>query len=240
MTGTIEQNEESKESSALTASNEEHSPAPESVEKARIPISRAKVLRILAIIVTLFSVARIYASYHQLSSTIDEPYFLGTGMQLLDQGEYIYPSIHPPLASFAAVILPYLNGERTENGDSPGAEGVGILGGGTHYWETLTFARIGSLLFYIVGVFLLWLWSKELFGDEIAFLTVLCYTLIPPVLAHAGLATSDSPFTTTFFASCYTLWWWVKKPSLKNGVVLGIVLGISACTKLTFLLFFPV
>ena len=194
----------------------------------------------LAVFVTLVSVVRILASYHEISATIDEPYFLGTGMQWLDHGKYIYPSIHPPIASIAAVILPYLNGERTHNSPNPRDEADGILGGGAHYWKTLSLERLGSLVFYIIGVFLLWSWTKKIYGEDVGFLSVLCYTLIPPVLAHAGLATSDIPFTTTFLASCYALWWWFKEPTWKRSIILGIVFGISAATKLTFFLFFPV
>jgi 4-amino-4-deoxy-L-arabinose transferase-like glycosyltransferase len=205
-----------------------------------MPGSRKPLLALLAFLVTAYSVVRIVGSYSELSQTWDEPYFLATGMQLIAPGDYTYPAMHPPVARLFSVALPYLDGARAYGAPKATAEGNEILHGQGTYWRTLTLARLGILPLYLAGVFLLWSWSKKMYGDEVAFLAVFCYTLIPPILANAGLATSDLPFTTTFLAACYAFWWWLQKISSKRSIVLGIALGVCAATKLTFFLFFPV
>jgi len=195
----------------------------------------------LALLATTLSLWRIVASYHEISQTMDEPLYLATGMGLLDHhGKYTYLSNQPPDAGFASAIFPFLDGARSHDKDGTEDEGLAILHGQDTYWRTLTLERLGILPFFITGVFLLWTWCKKMFGDAVAFLTVLCYTLIPPVLSHAGIANSDIPLTTGIIASCCSLWWWTQRPDLKRSIVMGIVLGLSACTKLTFFLFFPV
>ncbi len=201
--------------------------------------SRESRLAMLAIFVTIISVIRICMTYGMLSQTFDEPAHLATGMQLLDKGEYTLETLHPPITKIAIALLPYLDGTHNHERPDVWSEGNDILHGQNSYWRTLTLARIGILPIYLLGVYLLWSWSKKLFGAEVAFLAVFLYTLTPPVLAHSGLATTDIGATTTFLASCYALWWFMQAPDSWRSMILGVVIGIAGATKFSYFLFFP-
>jgi len=195
----------------------------------------------LALLATTLSLWRIVASYHEISSTIDESYFLATGMQFLDHdGKYTYPSSHPPVAEIASALLPYLDGATAHGNARTYDEGLAVLHGQNTYWRTLILERLGILPFYLIGVFLLWSWSKKMYGEKVAFITVLFYTLTPPILAHAGIANTDVPLTTAIIGASYALWWWIQRPNRDRSILLGFAIGFAACTKLTFFLFFPV
>jgi len=216
-------------------------------------IKRPHFYAFLALLATTVSVWRICASYHELSQTMDEADHLSTGMQLVQYGSYTLEPIHPPLARACIAALPYLDGSRL-NADTAmlnqrpvssdetnyiySGLGNDILYGQGNYWRTLTLARLGVLPFYLLSVFILWVWTKKLFGEQTAFFAVLFYTLIPPILAHAGLATTNIPATATFLSACYTLWWWMQEPNFKRSLALGIVVGFSLAIKFSFILFF--
>jgi len=204
------------------------------------PGSRQKMFAMLAVLVTAIAVVRICASYHSLNVTWDETGHLACGMQWIDEGKYTIETLHPPLGRVAIAALPYISGSRSQGDTNIWIEGNKILNEGNNYWRTLTLARLGILPFFILSVFLLWSWTKRLYGDEVALLSVLFFTLLPPVLAHAGLATTDYPLTAALLASCYALWWWIQSPTRNHSLVLGVVLGLSVATKFSFLVFFPV
>jgi len=62
---------------------------------------------------------------------------------------------------------------------------------------------------------------------------------MPPVLAHAGLATTDMGLTAGFAAACCSLLWWVAEPDWKSALALGASVALMALCKFSALLFFP-
>jgi hypothetical protein len=62
---------------------------------------------------------------------------------------------------------------------------------------------------------------------------VLLFTTAPPVLAHAGLATTDTAAQAGFVFALFAFVLWFGAPSLKSALALGIAGGIALSTKLT-------
>jgi Flp pilus assembly protein TadD len=221
--------------------------AKETIDKL-MPLSRNSLLALLAVIVTAFSVFRISQSYSVLCQTDDEPGHLATGMQMLDRGKYTIETLHPPLGRVSTAFFPYFfDGARSNDEPDQYVNGSKILLGQGHYWKTLTLERLGMIPWYLLSVFVVWSWSKKMFGIEVAFLAVLFFTLLPTILGNAGVATTDYPLTCGFLASSYAFWWWIQKtfgmpsePSWKRSAILGVVIGLSVATKFSFLVFFPV
>jgi hypothetical protein len=161
-------------------------------------------------------------------------------MELVNKGTYTYGSLHPPVAKIAVALLPYLDGARSHGDRFVWDEGNDILYSQGHYWRTLTLSRLGILPFYILCLVLLWWWTKQLFGELTASFAVILLSLIPPVLAHAGLSTTDMPLTTMLLASCCAWWFFLQAPNWKRSLLLGTVVALSAATKFSFLVFFPI
>src|SRR4051812_46338497 len=122
----------------------------------------------LAIIATAVAIFRICLSYGYMSQTWDETDHLSTGMQWLDRGAYTYETLHPPLARLSVALLPYIDGARSHGDTNLWEEGNDILHGQGNHWRTLTLARIGILPYFILCIFILWIWSKQLFGEQTA------------------------------------------------------------------------
>ncbi|HUS17640.1 MAG TPA: glycosyltransferase family 39 protein, partial [Chloroflexia bacterium] len=69
---------------------------------------------------------------------------------------------------------------------------------------------------------------------------VLLFTTLPPILAHAGIATTDLALTATIALATYSLTLWLDRPTRGRSSLLGLTLGLAVLSKLSSLLFLPV
>jgi hypothetical protein len=214
--------------------------------KAQMPFSlNAKALyRGAAALIVCVAVARIASTYRQVTQTIDESSHIDCGMQLLQDRVYDIEVKHGPLARVFVALGPYLAGlRRPENGRvdevDTYAEGNAILNTNNRYWHNLALARLGTLPFFLLACAVVWLWSAHVFGEPAALLSVLVFTLIPPVLAHAGLATTDMAAAATLIAALYGLTLWIERPAGWAALRFGAAAGFAIVTKLSAALFLP-
>jgi 4-amino-4-deoxy-L-arabinose transferase-like glycosyltransferase len=183
---------------------------------------------------------RIVGTYTVLSHTFDEPAHIACGMEWLKQGVYRYETLHPPLARVAAAIGPALAGSRSHGEPEMSAEGLAILYAGGHYDRTLALARLGILPFFWLASLVVYLWAKKYFGEPNAALAVLMFTSLPPILAHAGLATTDMAATATIGAAFLAAVHWCERPTLGRSLVFGAAAGLAVLSKFSALAFLPV
>jgi Dolichyl-phosphate-mannose-protein mannosyltransferase len=195
----------------------------------------------LALAIALIAIAslRIIATYSVFNHVIDEPAHIACGMEWLSEGTYEYESQHPPLARVMAALLPYLAGGRSHDEDWMVDEGLAILYNGGHYQRTLTLARLGILPFFWLGALVTFAWTRRGFGEVPAVLATLLFTCMPPILAQAGLATTDMALAATLGAAFLAMLVWAENPSWKWTVIFGVVLALSVLSKLSALAFFP-
>jgi Dolichyl-phosphate-mannose-protein mannosyltransferase len=209
---------------------------------------------------------RIVATYKVFSNTFDEPAHIACGLEWLDLGSYNYEAQHPPLARVADAIGPYLDGARIPERSrsflktltqkrardaslfrndiqkliaTMWADGKEILYQNHTYQRTLTLARMGALPFFILASFIVWFWARRLFDNITGVTAVILFTTLPPVLAHAGLATTDMAITATFAAFLFAYTRWNDQPSLSRSLILGAASALAILSKYTSLLFMP-
>jgi len=193
---------------------------------------------ILACILVLIASARIVSTYTVLSHTMDEPEHLGCGM-LWIAGSYNCDLSHPPMERVMAAAAVYLGGGRPVPADGGHLEGIRLLGRDDHYDRTLAIARLGVLPLFWVACLGVYLWARREGGPTEAVIAVFLFTTIPPVLAHAGIVTTDMA-CTAFGVVCFvaTLWW-SDRPDRLRTVVFGIMLGLAAVAKFSLLAYLP-
>ncbi|MGA2769356.1 MAG: glycosyltransferase family 39 protein [Bryobacteraceae bacterium] len=196
-------------------------------------------LALCAMLLVAFALARIVATYRVFNQTFDEPAHIACGIEWLDLGQYRYEHQHPPLARVAAALGPYLAGIRSSGLTSVYNEGNGILYTGTHYFRTLALARMGILPFFVIACPLVWSWSRRLFGTGAALVSTLLFTMLPPILAHSGLATTDMACATFVFASTYAFSRWLERPAWRQSLLLGGSAALAALSKFSSLAFLP-
>jgi hypothetical protein len=182
---------------------------------------------------------RIVTTYTVFNHTVDEPAHVACGMEWLDKGVYSYEVQHPPLARVAAAIGPYLAGSRMSGASNMYQEGALILYRDHHYDRNLALARLGILPFFWVAAVVVYAWGRKYFGELVAVLAVFLFTFLPPILANAGLATTDMALTAFVGASFLSGMVWLEKPSLFHSILFGACLGMAALSKFSSLAFIP-
>ena len=199
-----------------------------------------RALALAAALILLGSI-RIVSTYRVFSHTSDEPAHLACGMQWLDQHIYRYESQHPPLTRVMAALGPYLDGARSTGQSEMFAEGNAILYGatGAQYDRRLALSRAGNLPFFWLACWMVFLWGRRALGSPGAVLAVLIFTMIPTVLAHAGLATTDMGITAWLAAAAYALVRLAEDPGPKTAAWLGVAGGLMVFSKFSALLYYP-
>jgi 4-amino-4-deoxy-L-arabinose transferase-like glycosyltransferase len=199
---------------------------------------------LLAILLVLTASLRVVSTYTVFNHTTDEPAHIAAGMQWIDRHVYRYEPQHPPLARVAAALGPYLLGVRSQGTPGTGfeaesMEGAKILSRDRHYDLTLALARLGILPFFWLACLVVYAWAKRSYGPAAAVIALFFFTFLPPILAHAGLATTDMALTAFLGAAFVTLLRWVERPTWENGLVFGAATGLAVSSKFSTLVFFP-
>ncbi|MGO8787318.1 MAG: glycosyltransferase family 39 protein [Terriglobia bacterium] len=192
----------------------------------------------MAALIVVIACIRIIATYHVFSQTYDEPAHIAAGMEWLDHGTYTLEPLHPPLARIAAAIGPFLAGRRLRSAD-PWAGGNEILDGDGRYGRNLSLARLGELPFFVLAAFVVWAWSRRLFGNAVAVISVFVFTMLPPIVGHAGLATTDMAAAATCAAALYAFVRWLDQKDVTRSLLLGLTLALAVLSKFTALFFLP-
>jgi 4-amino-4-deoxy-L-arabinose transferase-like glycosyltransferase len=190
-------------------------------------------------VLTTAALVRIASTYPVFSQSWDEPAHLATGMEWLDQGRYDREPLHPPLARVMIALGPYLDGVRSAGFANTWQEGNALLHARGAYQHNLAIARMGVLPFFVLAAAAVFLWARLLFGDAAAVLAVLLFTTIPPVLGHAGLATTDMATTATVTWALYAFARWLHDPTPGRSLGLGLATAAAILSKFSALLFLP-
>ena len=185
---------------------------------------------VLAVLLTAIAVARIVSTYRVFNATFDEPAHLATGMEWLDKGQYTIESLHPPLARVAVALGPYLDGIRSQGHSALWREAYFVMYSGDYY-RTLTLMRLGVIPLFVLLCFAVWVWTRGLYGDEAALVAVGLTSLLPPVLAHASVATTDMALTATLVLTLFAFTRWLHDPGWKWSLALGVAGGLAVLSK---------
>jgi hypothetical protein len=185
------------------------------------------------------AVARIVATYSVFNQTWDEPAHVAAGMQWIDRGTYTYEPLHPPLARVFTAIGPWLAGIRSGGHESVWLEGNAIFHAGHRYDRNLALARLGVLPFFVIATVVVFAWAGRLGGPPAAIGATLLFTTLPPVLASAGIATTDMAIAATIVLALFCTILWLERPTAGRGILLGVAMAAALLSKFSALLFLP-
>ena len=208
--------------------------------------SRPKLFAAISAMFVLIAAGRIVLTYAHTGQAFDEPCHVAAGMEFLDKGTYILDAVHPTLARLAIALPLYLAGERYPvlPVEDPGSGNYNVVGNHVlydsgHFRRNLVLARLGVLPFFLVGAFVVYLWTRDIGGDLAATIAVFLYTTTPTILAFSSIAYTDIVAATTQLTAMFTFYRWLQRPDFRRTMVLGFALGIAFLAKLTTVLFVP-
>src|SRR5713226_3210911 len=189
------------------------------------------------IIIFLLATLPIIGTYPVFSHTTDEPAHIAAGMELLDRGSFTYERQHPPLARLAVAVGPYLLGARSHGASYIIDEGLAILYTSGDYLQTLGAARLGVLPFFGVLVAITWAWAHREFGTVAGAAAALILVTTPPLLAHAGLATTDVPVAAACVSALFAFVLWLEYPNARRSAIVGAAAALAITAKLSAMAF---
>ena len=217
------------------------STCPVSLIRSSTFLSWWRVSRVFSVIIIfVLGTLPIIGTYTVFSHTTDEPAHIAAGMELLDRGAFTYEQQHPPLARLAVALGPYLLGARSHGASYITDEGLAILYTSDDYLQTLRAARLGVLPFFIALVAITWAWAYRDFGAVAGGIAALILVTTPPLLAHAGLATTDMPVAAAFVAALFAFVRWLENPNASRTVMVGVATALAITAKLSALAFLPI
>ena len=203
------------------------------------PSSRRRAFHVATLLVVGLVVWLVTSTYTVLSHTVDEPVHIAAGLEWLQRGtQQLHPE-NPPLSRVAVGLGAYLAGHRVGSEGLAFRLGTEVLYTDGTYRSNLIRARLGTLPFFLLTVALVWLWTLRVGGERAACVAAVSFCTLPPILAHAGLATTDVAFMATFLLALYTYVRWLEAPTLERALGFGLGLGLALITKFSTLLFFP-
>jgi Dolichyl-phosphate-mannose-protein mannosyltransferase len=184
-------------------------------------------------------VVRIVSTYHVFNHTIDEPSHLACGIEWWEKGVYRIETKHAPLARISIAFLPYMAGLRAPATFTRWEDTYPILSADGHYWRNLTLARMGILPYFVICTLVVFLWTKHLYGPPAGLLAAGIFTMVPAILAHSAVATTDIALTAMFCWALYAFTLWLQQPDWKTACNLGVATGLSMAAKFSTLVFLP-
>src|SRR5438874_374569 len=182
--------------------------------------------RVLLAILLIIPIVRVVSTYRVFSQTFDEPFHIFTGLQWLTTRSDCSDVEHPPLARIAFAIDAFLDGAKPEDGDE-------MLYRHDNLRRNLALARAGNLPFLVIALVVVMLWTWRLFGENTALITLALFGALPPVLAHAALATTDCAGMAMTLLALYLFW------RNANPLLIGAAIGFGLLAKFSFVVFFP-
>jgi 4-amino-4-deoxy-L-arabinose transferase-like glycosyltransferase len=192
---------------------------------------------LLLALLTALTLLRVASTHRVFSQTYDEPWHVGAGHHYLATGKYQFELQHAPLPRLL-FGWPFRNAPIPQTSHA-GTYGNVLLFADGEYRDNLALARAGNLLFLAIGIVAVALWARHLFTPAAGLVAALLYASLPPILAHAGLATTDTAIASLLPLSLYAFTLFVEKPTWTRTMLLGTAMGAAALSKYSFVLFFP-
>ncbi|HYO79473.1 MAG TPA: glycosyltransferase family 39 protein, partial [Thermoanaerobaculia bacterium] len=189
---------------------------------------------------TIVAVVRVASTHRVFSEVLDEPAHLAAGFEWF-HGIYTIDASHPPAARILGALPLWLAGYPLPETRDMVQAGNELLYHGNRYVKTLARVRVGNLLLLAIAIVATAAWARRMFSDAVAIVAAALLTTLPPVLAHAGLMTTDLAALTALPLALVALDRFLTTTGERKGpvILLGLAIGFGLLAKFSFLVFFP-
>ncbi len=182
------------------------------------------------------------------SPTVDEVAHLPAGISHWKFARLDLYKVNPPLVRLVAALPPMALGVETpwhNFSDHPNRRAEFTIGNdliranGVRSFQLFMWARWACIPFSLLGGWVVFRWSLQLFGLKSAFAALTMWCVSPNVLAHGQMITPDMAATSLGVFCCWRLWQWTSKPNWPNTLWFALALGLVELTKFTWIILVP-
>lgn len=189
-------------------------------------------------------------SMREKSVTVDEIMYIAAGHYHLSTGDFYMNMTNPPLMKmlsafpllFLRVGAPAIDGAVRDWSliEQWKYSRVFLYGSSVDADRILFWARIPTVCLAVLLGWLVFSWSRGLFGVSAGLASLVLYCFSPNILAHARLATLDLGLATFMFAATYAFWGYMRNNSTRMLLLCGFLCGLALLTKTTAVFLAPV
>ncbi len=214
------------------------------MKKTPDPVPRAPRWATIAIALMLTGQAVVMTlTAARLTLTHDEYWHIPVGLLNWKTGRFDFEPSNPPLLRMWAtwpLLFTSAESPRTEPTTDLNRFGDEFLAANNSNIDRyVVIARLPIILLTIASSALLARWAWEWHGPWAACLVTYLWAGDPTALAHGSLVTTDAGGATFWIATLFTAWRFANRPTMQNGVVTGVVLGLAQAAKFTNVLLVP-
>ena len=203
----------------------------------------------VALAITAVATALAVTSVWNDSVIVDEVPHIGAGYSYLVKRDMRLNPEHPPLAKdLAAIPLLFLNLKQDAfntkawltdiNGQWEFGRAL-IFGSGNNADLITRAAKMPMLLFFIGSAWIIFVWTRNLYGDKAALIALILFCFSPTILAHSRFVTTDMPALFGVLSATYFFLAYLKAPSRNKFVLAALFFGIALLLKFSTVLLVP-
>lgn len=194
--------------------------------------------------VFLFGVLAFVSTWDN-NHAVDDINYVGWGHYYMLTGDYYSLELyHPPLTMYLLNIPNYfltLPPIRQWDTTDQHALGYYYLYKSGYDPQFLTrIERIPIVAVSMLLVFLIWLWSFELFGWKGSLVSLIFSAFFPPFIGNGSIIVTDMVSAFTIALALYLFWRWLIFPSTSHAMFVGAALGLALMSKLTAVFLIPI
>lgn len=194
---------------------------------------------------------QMFAVVARKSITVDEIVLIPAAYYHWAAGNCQLVHEHPPLAKLVSglpLLLVQPNEAKPEKFGVPANSPAGKWQYEERFWEenfalfdALSFwGRLPMLLLSIATGVLLFHFARDLFGPRVAVIAVALFSIEPTVLAHGRVVQTDMAASFGYLLVFFTLNRYLRAPSPRRALLLGVAGGVACTAKFSMLLVAPV
>ena len=186
------------------------------------------------------------------SPTQDEIAHLPAGISILKFGDFSVYRVNPPLVRLVAAI-PVLLVEHEEDWSSYNEVSAirqewalgrnFVMANGENSIRLFTMARLVCLPFSLLGMWVCYRWSRDLFSPQAGLFAAGMWCFSPNIIGHGSLITPDIAAVSMGLLAAWRFSLWVESSSLSTLFLAGLSLGLALLTKsywITLLVLWPI
>ena len=181
------------------------------------------------------------------SAAFDEEYHIAAGYAYLRTGDFRMSTSHPPLVdTFSAIPLLFLDDLVLPTDHPSWAERDYFIFSDVFLWqandnaqEILVNGRFPIIFLATILVAALFWWARQMAGAGAGWIALVLAAFDPNLIANGRLITTDLGVTLFLALTMWRLWCWLKTPSWRNLILVGMLAGCTMAAKFTGLLVWP-
>ena len=206
-------------------------------------LAQVNLKQLFPVMMVLIHVIILVITIISNSIVLDEVGHIASGIYIYKTGNFDLYKVNPPLVRMIAALPVVLVGPQSDwSSHLPGpmsrpewAIGLDFIAANRDSWFSyFIMARLAVIPISVIGAYICYRWSYDLFGYTSACFALTLWCLSPNVIAWASTITPDVGAASFGGLAAYCYWRWLTRATWSRAFVAGIALGLAELTKLTW------